>query len=77
LVIAVTAASSPGQAAQARIEAAEIILQLRRRIALGIDRDEQRADTVRVGAELAEQFRDFEQGGRADIRAMREAEETR
>ena len=35
-----------------RIEARQIILQLLRRIALGIDGDEQRADAVGVGPEL-------------------------
>ena len=58
-----------------RVEAREVILDLCRRIALGIDRDEQCADLVGLGAELAEHLRHLEQRRRAHVGAMGVAEE--
>ena len=58
-----------------RIEVRQIVLQRRRRIAFRIDSDEQRAGAVGVFAELLHDLRNLEQGGRADVGAMGEAEE--
>ncbi len=64
-----------GGAAQMRIEARQIILHHRRRVALGIDRDEQRMHAGGVRAHGVQHFRQVEQRRRADIGAMRIAEE--
>ena len=56
------------------IEAREVILDHGGRVALGIDRDEQRARAIRVGAERAQNLGDLEQRRRADVRAVGKAE---
>src|SRR6516165_884905 len=58
-----------------RIEAREIILHHRGRIALGIDGDEQRMDAIGIRAERAKDFGNFEQRGWAYVGAMSEPEE--
>jgi len=59
----------------ARIETRHIILENRGRVALGIDRDEQRANILRVWTELAENLRNLEQRGRAHVGAVGKAKE--
>src|SRR4051794_36257957 len=63
-----------GPANDAWIEAREIILHHRRSVALRIDSDEQRCRLL-VGSERTQGFRHLEKRCRADVRAMRIAEE--
>ena len=58
-----------------RIEAREIILHRRLRVALRIDGDEIRVDLVGILTERAQHLGNLEQRGRADVGAMGEAEE--
>ena len=64
-----------GQTLQVRIEARQIILHGVVGVALGVDRDEVGVDAVGIGTHGAKHLRNLEQRGRADIRAMGEAEE--
>ena len=64
-----------GGAAQVWIEARQIILHHRSRVALGIDRDEQRVDAVGVLAQGVHHFRQLEKRGRANVGAVGVAEE--
>ena len=57
-----------------RIEIRQIILEHGRRVALGIDGDEQRSGAVGVFAERLHDVGNLEQGRRADVGAMGEAE---
>lgn len=63
-----------GDAHDPRVEARQIVLEDGRCVALRIDRDEQRTHIVGARPERAENLRDLEQRGRADIRTMGEAE---
>src|SRR5215207_2243092 len=63
-----------GQAHDALVEAAQIALQGLRRVAFGIDRNEQRPQITAFVAGRPQDFRNLEQLGRTDVRAMRETE---
>ena len=63
-----------GQTRKVRIEARQIVLDHRGCITLGIDRDEQRARAIRIGAKRAQNLGDLEQSRRADVRAMGKTE---
>src|SRR3954454_20808175 len=65
----------PGQADDAIVETAEIALQNLGRVAFGIDGHEQRPQVAPFVARRPQHLRNLEQLGRANIRAMREAEE--
>ncbi len=64
-----------GQPDEVRIEARQVVLHDRRRIALGIDGDEEGAGAISIGAERPHDLGHLEQGRRADVRAMGEPEE--
>src|SRR6478672_2083528 len=58
-----------------RVEGRQVVFQQRGRVALGIDGDEQRGGPIGVRSQGAENFRDVEHRRRADVRAVRVAEE--
>ena len=63
------------EAEEARVERRHVLRQQLRRVALGIDRDEQHLHPLAVGAELAFTALQLGQRRRAHVRALREAEE--
>src|SRR5262245_7356010 len=74
---AATSSLVPPQSGDVRIERGEIEGKLRRCVALGVDRNEQDVQLLRLGFELRQPVGKLQQGGWTDVRAEGALEELR